>query len=62
MIRTGDYVLSAFRSRNDPAALEAFIETEHAKALERAEDTEWKRWKNCLGPTEGHTKLYDPDR
>ena len=62
MVRTGDYVLPAFRSRDDPAALEAFIEVEHAEALERAEDTEWKRWKNCLGPTEGHSKLYDPDR
>lgn len=60
MDRTGDDMLPALQQREDPEALEAFIEAEQAKALERAKDTEWKRWRNRLGPTAGHTRLFDP--
>jgi N-sulfoglucosamine sulfohydrolase len=60
MKRTGDYVLPALQHREDPEALEDFFEREQEKALERAVDTEWKRWRNRVGPTAGHTGLYDP--
>ena len=60
MQRTNDYVLEAFAKRNDPDALEAFMAKEDKQALERSIDTEWKRWRNRSGPTDGHTKYHDP--
>lgn len=60
MERTDDYVLPAFASLEDPAALERFMAKEDAMALERSLDTEWKRWRNRSGTTGGDRDYYDP--
>lgn len=61
MTRTQDYCLTAFHARKTPEALDTFMRIESDKAMERAKDTEWKRWRNKAGPAEGHTRYYDPN-
>ena len=55
---TDDYLLPAFRVRNEPDRLEAFMVAADSEALKRAETIEWKRWNNRAGPVEGDRVLY----
>lgn len=61
MIETGDYVLEAFRVRDDPEKLDAFMKRTDAAALKRAETLQWKRYKNRAGGTGRNTLLYRKD-
>lgn len=58
MRSTNDYVLAAFLVRDDPEALDAFMEQADAAALMRAETLQWKRYKNRAGGTGKNTALY----
>jgi N-sulfoglucosamine sulfohydrolase len=58
MVETGDYVLEAFRVRDDPDKLDAFMKRVDAEALKRAETIQWKRHQNRAGGTGRNTLLY----
>ncbi len=58
MIATDDYVLEAFRLRDDIEALEAWMVKADAAALWRAENLQWKRHANRAGGTGKNTLLY----
>jgi hypothetical protein len=57
-VETGDYVLEAFRVRDDPDKLDAFMKRVDAEALKRAETIQWKRHQNRAGGTGRNTLLY----
>ena len=61
MIETDDYLLPAFRQKNDPQALNRFMEEEIAQANQRAASLNWKRWKNSAGKTGQNKALYQVD-
>ncbi|MBS2213114.1 sulfatase [Carboxylicivirga mesophila] len=58
MQATNDYVLSAFKVRDNLNALNQWMQEEDRKAIQRAEQLRWKRHKNRSGATKGHTQLY----
>lgn len=58
MVSTDDYVLQAFRVREDTAALDAWMKITDDQAQQRAEKLQWKRYKNRAGGTGKNTDLY----
>lgn len=61
MVETDDYVLEAFRVRDDLDKLNAWMEKADEAAMERAETLQWKRYKNRAGGTGRNTLLYRKD-
>jgi N-sulfoglucosamine sulfohydrolase len=57
MLRTGDYLLEAFDSREDRPALRAFMQRQREAAQHRAERLRWKRPENIAGATKGNRDL-----
>ncbi len=58
MQATNDYLLPAFKVRNNKEALNIWMQEEDRKAKQRAEQLQWKRYKNRRGATKGHIQLY----
>lgn len=58
MVSTDDYVLEAFRVRENPSALDAWMKITDDQAMDRAERLQWKRYKNRAGGTGKNTGLY----
>ena len=58
MMNTDDYLLEAYRARNNLAELQTIYKEIDAQALERSERLQWKRYKNRAGGTGKNTELY----
>lgn len=58
MMATDDYVLEAFRLRDNVDALEAWMVKADAASLKRSETLQWKRHANRAGGTGKNTLLY----
>ena len=58
MTKTDDYLLEAFKNREDFKFLDSWMETQVANANVRAKILKWKRYKNSMGSTKENTELY----
>ena len=59
MIESNDYVLPAFKNKNDFDYLIAWMASQISKAEVRAKTIKWKRSKNYSGQTKNNTELFD---
>lgn len=55
---TSDYVLEAFKNRDNKQCLNSWMENQLEEALERQKTIKWKRYKNKSGPTKNNSQLY----
>ncbi|MEJ2112710.1 MAG: sulfatase [Flavobacteriaceae bacterium] len=59
MIKTNDYVLPAFKNKEDLLYLNKWMETQLTKANLRTKSLIWKRFKNNNGSTKHNTTLFN---
>ena len=59
MIKTNDYVLPAFKNKNNSNFLNKWMQTQIKKADARTKSLQWKRSKNNAGPTKNNTELFN---
>lgn len=58
MIKTNDYVLDAFKNKNNIAYLNEWMSNQLDQAAIRRKTLKWKRYKNKSGPTKKNQQLY----
>lgn len=58
MQTTNDYVLNAFKNKNDVVFLNNWMTAQKQEAKTRRETIKWKRSKNSSGNTKNNTKLF----